>query len=136
MFLALALGACAAGPRASTAGPAPAQDRPLAVRFDNGGRDQVHVYLVGQQREWLHGRVEPGAIAMLRLPDASLADEPGFVQLAVVTGGHVTQRAARDPRARLSIAQPTSAILSRGWRFAMGELTSPVPRADRGAVTP
>ena len=132
LVLTLALGACAGAPRAAVAGPSPTQDRSTAVRFDNGGRERVHVYLIGQKREWLLGRVEPGAIAMLRLPDASLADDPGFVQLAVVTGNHVTQQAARDPRARLSIAQPTSAILSQGWRFAMGELTSPVPRAGRG----
>ena len=132
LVLTLALGACASAPRAATIGASAEQDRPLAVRFDNGGRERVYVYLIGQKREWLLGRVEPGATAMLRLPDASLADDPGFVQLAVITGAHVTQQAARDPRARLSIAQPTSAILSQGWRFAMGELTSPVPRAGRG----
>ncbi len=137
LAMTLGLGACAGAPRRSVPDrPAPAQDRPSTVRFDNGGREPVHVYLIGQKREWLLGRVEPGAVATLRLPDASLADEPGFVRLAVVAGGHVTQQAARDPRARLSIAQPTSAILSQGWKFSQGELTSPVPRADRGMVGP
>ena len=133
----LALGACTGGPRRSAPDRlSPAQDRPHTVRFDNGGREHVHVYLIGQRREWLLGRVEPGAIATLRLPDASLADDPGFVQLAVVTGGPITQQAARDPRARLTIAQPASAIMSRRWRFAQGELTSPAPRAERGDVSP
>ena len=137
LAMTLALGACTGAPRRfELDGPSPAQDRSTALRFDNGGREPVHVYLVGQQREWLLGRVEPGAIAMLRLPETSLADDPGFVQLAVVAGGGVTLRAARDPRARLSIAQPASAILSRGWRFAQGELTSPVPRAALGAGGP
>ena len=135
LVVTLALGACVGGPgRPAPVDPAPMEDRPLGVRFDNGGREHVHVYLVGQRREWLLGRVEPGAVATLRLPDASLAGDPGFVQLAVVTGGGVTQQAARDPRARLTIAQPALAILSRRWRFAQGELTSPVPRADRRQV--
>jgi hypothetical protein len=137
LLLTLTLGACAGVPQRTTPeGPSSLYDRAPTVRFDNGGREHVHVYLIGQRREWLLGRVEPGAIATLRLPDASLADDPGFVQLAVVTGGGVTQRAARDPRARMSIAQPASAILSQGWRFAQGELTSPAPRADRGHVGP
>ena len=135
LALTLALGACAGVPQRSLPdAPSSQQANAPAVRFDNGGREHVHVYLVGQRREWLLGRVEPGAVAMLRLPDASLADDPGFVQLAVVTGGRVTQQAARDSRARLTIAQPASAILSRGWRFAQGELTSPVPSAARGQV--
>ncbi|HEU4723067.1 MAG TPA: hypothetical protein VFS59_17020 [Gemmatimonadaceae bacterium] len=132
LVLTLALGACAGGARhAAPNDLSPAQDRPHAVRFDNGGREHVHVYLVGQKREWLLGRVEPGAVAMLRLPDASLADDPAFVQLAVVPGGRMTHQAARDPRAKLTIPQPASAILSLRWRFAQGELTSPVRRAER-----
>ena len=133
LVMTLGLGACAGAPqRTAPLGPVAAQDRPTTVRFDNGAREPVHVYLVGQKREWLLGRVEPGAIATLRLPDASLTDDPGFVQLAVVTGGHVTYRAARDPRARLTIPQSASDIASRGWRFAQGELTAPAPRAARG----
>jgi hypothetical protein len=132
LVLTLALGACAGGARRALPNdPSPMEDRPLTVRFDNGGREHVHVYLVGQRREWLLGRVEPGAVATLRLPDASVADDPGFVQLAVVPGGRITHQAARDPRARLTIAQPASAILSLRWRFAQGELTSPVRRAER-----
>jgi hypothetical protein len=135
-ILTFGLGACAgAPPRLAPQGPVAAQDRSTTVRFDNGAREHVHVYLVGQKREWLLGRVEPGAIATLRLPDASLTDDPGFVQLAVVTGGRVTHRAARDPRARLTMPQPASDIVSRGWRFAQGELTSPMPRADRGQAS-
>ena len=136
LAMTLALGACVGAPQRTVPDrPAPAQDRPSTVRFDNGGREPVHVYLIGQQREWLLGRVEPGAVATLRLPDASLADDPGFVRLAVVAGGHVTQQAARDPRARFTIAQPASDIMSRRWRFAQGELTSPMPRADRAQLS-
>ena len=136
LAMTLALGACTGAPRRfELDGPSPAQDRSTALRFDNGGRERVHVYLIGQRREWLLGRVEPGAVATLRLPDASLAEDPGFVRLAVVTGGHVTQQAARDPRARLTIPQSASDIMSRRWRFAQGELTSPMPRADRGQAS-
>ena len=137
LAMTLALGACAGGPRRTASdGPSPLYDRAPTVRFDNGGREHVHVYLIGQRREWLLGRVEPGAVATLRLPDASLGDDPGFVRLAVVPGGRVTQQAARDPCARVTIAQPASAILSLRWRFAQGELTSPVTRADRGVAGP
>ena len=40
-------------------------------------RDYVHVYLVGEKREWLLGRVEPGAIATLRIPDGGARRELG-----------------------------------------------------------
>ena len=129
MAVTLVFGACLGGPsRPGPEGPASLEARPHAIRFDNLAREHVHVYLVGQRREWLLGRVEPGGVATLRLPDESLADGPGFVQLAVLPGGHVSQRAARDARARLTIAQPASAILARQWKFSQGELTSPRDR--------
>jgi hypothetical protein len=94
----------------------------LAIRFDNDARDYVHVYLIGTTRQWLLGRVEAGAITKLRIPEESLTGNSGFMQLAVVTGGRVTLQAARDPRAMLTIAQPTSAILSHQWKFTQGQL--------------
>ena len=120
------LGACA-GPasRPVAEGPSPVEAQARSIRFDNLAREHVYVYLVGQRREWLLGRVEPGAVARLPLPAEALGEDPGFVQLAVLAGGGVSQRAARDPRARLTIAQPASAILARQWRFSQGELTSP-----------
>ena len=129
MAVPLVLGGCLGGPsRLAPEGPASLEARPPAIRFDNLAREHVHVYLVGQRREWHLGRVEPGAVATLRLPDEALAEGPGFVQLAVVAGGTVSQRAARDARARLTIAQPASAILARQWKFSQGELTSPRDR--------
>ena len=124
-ILTLALAACA-GPhtRVATYGPAPVEARGLAFRFDNQGRDHVHVYLIGQRREWLLGRVEPGAVATLRLPDDVFDSDPGFVRLAVVSGGGVSQLAARDPRAQLTIAQDPSMLLARRWQFSQGQLTS------------
>lgn len=124
-ILTLALGACASAPgRAVSEGPAPIEAGQVSLRFDNQARNYVHVYLVGEKREWLLGRVEPGAVATLRIPDESMESNPGFVQLAVLAGGQVTQRAAREPRAQLTIAQPASSILARQWRFAQGQLTS------------
>lgn len=124
---ALALGACAGSPsRPAADGRALVPGAPT-VRFDNEGREHVHVYLVGEQREWLLGRVEPGARATLRVPDASLAGQPGFVRLAVLTGERVTMQAARDARATIAtttVAQPASTILSQRWTFAQGQLTS------------
>jgi len=122
-ILTVALGACAGAPsRAALEGPPSAEAGPLAIRFENGAREHVHVYLVGYWREWRLGRVEPGAIAILRIPAAALANEPGLVRLAVIAGGPVALRAARDPRAQLTIAQPASHIVSKQWWFAQGQL--------------
>jgi hypothetical protein len=125
MTLTMALGACAgAAPRQAPEGWA-LRERPSGtIRFDNDGRDYVHVYLVGERRQWLLGRVEPGAIARLRIPAAALARDSGPMRLAVIAGGRVTLQAARDARVRLTIAQPASHILSQQWRFAQGQLTS------------
>ena len=124
-ILTLALGACASAPaRQALEQPSPIEAGQVSLRFDNQARSYVHVYLVGAKREWLLGRVEPGAVATLRIPDGSLESNPGFVQLAVVEGKQVTQRAARDARAQLTIAQPASSILARQWRFVPGQLTS------------
>jgi hypothetical protein len=123
-ILSLALGACGVPSRSATYGPSPAQTTATTFRFDNEARDHVHVYLIGQRREWLLGRVEPGAIATLRIPDDLFDSDPGFVQLAVITGGGVSQRAARDPRAQFTIAQDPSGILSHRWQLAQGQLTS------------
>jgi hypothetical protein len=105
-------------------GPSPMSDDLLAIRFDNGAREHVHVYLIGEKREWLLGRVEPGAIAFLRVPEESLVENAKFVRLAVIAGQRLTLQAARDPRAMLTLAQPASAILSQQWRFSQGTLTS------------
>ena len=105
------------------AGPSPMDDGALAIRFDNGAREHVHVYLIGEKRQWLLGRVETGAIATLRIPEASLAGNAQLV-LAVIVGEGVTLQAARNTRATLTIAQPASAILSKRWTFSEGKLTS------------
>jgi hypothetical protein len=135
MAVTLALGACVRGPsRPASDGPAPMDGHPLTIRFDNYGREHVHVYLVGTQRQWLLGRVEPGARATLRIPEAALAGSQGFVQLAVLTGERLTLQAARDPRATFTVAQPASAILSQQWMFAQGQLTSLPLRGARMGV--
>lgn len=137
MIVTVALGACAgAAPRQAAGGWAPTEAHPRAIRFDNDSRDYVHVYLVGERRQWLLGRVETGAIAILRIPAAAFAEPSGRMQLAVIAGGRVTLQAARDPRVQLTIVQPASHILSQQWRFAQGQLTSfGLPRS-RAAVGP
>jgi hypothetical protein len=119
----LLLGACATGITGRTQGCAPAQPGSRTIRFDNEGRERVHVYLIGQHREWSLGRVEPGATATLRIPTAALS-EPEFLRLAVIVGDRTTLRAARDPRTQLTIAQPALHVLSQRWGFAQGQLTS------------
>ena len=82
------------------------------------------MYLIGVKRQWVLGRVEPGAIASLRIPEEALAKGSMYVRLAVIAGEPLTFEAARNPRARLTIAQPASAILSQEWKFSQGELSS------------
>lgn len=121
----LAFGACVRQQsRATLDGPATTASDALAIRFDNYAREHVHVYLVSEQRQWLLGRVEAGARAMLRIPEASLVASQGRVQLAVLTGERITLRVVRDPRATFTVAQPASAILSQRWTFVQGQLTS------------
>jgi hypothetical protein len=123
MTATLTLGACfqAASVRD---GPLSMDEALLRFRFDNGGREHVHVYLIGEKREWLLGRVEPGAIAILRIPEESLVENAAFVRLAVIAGERMTLQAARNPRAMLTLGQPASAILSQEWMFSQGSLTS------------
>lgn len=120
-----ALAGCAHAPvpAAIDVGDHAGESAASTIRFDNQGREHVHVYLVGEKREWLLGRVEPGATAMLRIPDAALADTDEFVQVAVLAGGRMTLDAAHDSRAKLSISQPASRLMSQRWRYVQGQLT-------------
>jgi hypothetical protein len=119
----LSVGACVH----TTSRPVPDQTwadaGPLTIGFDNLGRDRVDVYLIGEKREWLLGRVEPGANARLRIPEGAFTDGTKFVRLAVLANEPLTFQAARHPLAKLTIALPPSAILSQQWSFSQGELT-------------
>jgi hypothetical protein len=121
----LALGACIRAPSRSESDPlASTYAGLLTIRFENSARERVDVYLIGEKREWVLGRVEPGAITSLRIPEEALAKGSTFVRLAVLAGEPLTFAVARNPRARLTIAQPASVILSQRWNFSQGELTS------------
>ena len=117
----LAVAGCA---QAARGGASRQNDVPPSIRFDNDAREHVHVYLIGEKREWLLGRVEAGAVAMLRIPEESLAGDPTFVRLVVIPGEGVTLWAARHARATPTLAQPLLDIVSQRWRFAQGSLTS------------
>ena len=121
----LALGACvSAGSRPMVDRPMSAEASLLAVRFDNLSRETVDVYLISTTREWMLGRVAPGAVASLPLPEGAFAEGSMKVRLAVLAGGRQTLAAALDPRAVLTNAQPASAFLSERWTFSLGNLTS------------
>ena len=125
---ALTLGACAGAPsHAAVEAPGPVEGVewfPLSIRFDNDAREYVHVYLIGDGRQWLLGRVEPGAVGTLKIPDEAVGGKLRFVQLAVIQGGRLTPDAAHDRRAELTILQPATSILSQRWRFTQGEIRS------------
>ena len=119
LTLTLAIGGCVAAPsRLAAQGIAASDGAQLAFRFDNEARDNVHVYLIGEKREWLLGRVAPGARATLRIPDDALAENPGFMRVAVLAGQRATLRAAAESRAAISMAQPAAAIVSQRWTFS------------------
>ena len=125
IILTLALAACGSAP------PRPVLNRPistltdlLTIRFENLSRRTVDVYLIGQTREWMLGRVAPGAVVGLRLPDEALVEGSMMVQLAVIAGERLTFAAARHPRAVLTVAQPAGTIVSQRWTFAQGNLIS------------
>jgi hypothetical protein len=127
LSLTLAFGACVRHQSRPAGDGAATLDRrrePLNIRFDNTAREHVHVYLVTVERQWLLGRVEPGARATLEIPEASLRGSAGFARLAVLTGERITPQVARDPRATFTIAQPASAIVSQRWMFSDGQLNS------------
>lgn len=123
MTITLGLNACASSRPESNARTA-VDALPLTIRFDNFASERVDVYLIGVKRQWLLGRVEPGGIASLRIPEEVLAKGSMYVRLAVLAGEPVTFEAARDPRVKLTIAQPAATILSQEWKFTQGELTS------------
>jgi hypothetical protein len=125
MTITLALGACIGASSHSETNARTAVDAlPLTIRFDNFASERVDVYLIGVKREWLLGRVEPGGKASLRIPEEVLAKGSMYVRLAVLAGEPQTFEAARNPRAKLTLAQPAATILSQEWKFTQGELTS------------
>ena len=130
MTMTLALGACVnATSRRVQDQPISTETRLLSIRFDNLSRESVDVYLIGTKREWMLGRVAPGAAASLRLPDEAFAEGSMMMRLAVLAGGHRTFAAARDPLAVLTVAEPASAMLRERWTFSQGNLT-PLPKND------
>jgi len=124
MTITLALGACVSAPSRPALEPISTEAHPLTIRFDNLGRERVDVYLIGAKREWLLGRIAPGAIVSLQLPDGALEEGSMMVQLAVIAGERLTFAAARHARAVLTVAQPASTILSQRWTFSQGNLIS------------
>lgn len=119
LTLTLALVGCASAPaRLSHDMSARAEAAPPAIRFDNDARDYVHVYLVGIRREWLLGRVAPGARVTLPVPQDALAEDEGPMRLAVLMGERVTYRVAVDARTASALPRPAAEILSREWTFA------------------
>ena len=96
----------------------------LSIHFDNLSSQTVDVYLIGTKREWILGRVAPGGVASLRLPDEAFARGSMMARLAVLAGQRKTFTAARDARAVFSITEPASAFLSKRWSFSQGNLLS------------
>jgi hypothetical protein len=126
---AFTLAGCAGAPsRGADASPVPIEVMASTVKFDNIGRDYVRVYLVSETREWLLGRVEPGARATLRIPEDALAGNTSSMRLAVVPGGGTTLRAMGGARAAVTMSQPASELASQRWSYSQastnGELTS------------
>ena len=112
---------CARGPEARQE-LAPERAPRATIRFENEAQVPVDVYLVGERREWRLGRVAPGAIEALPVPDAALTSEPAMVSLAVIAGGSLSVQAAKDPRATYTIAQPARELLAQRFTFAQRQV--------------
>ena len=122
ILMALVSTACFRAPSPADVGsPTSTETRALTIRFDNSARERVHVYLMGMQRGWLLGRVEPGVVMTLAIPEAALAEGPTNLRLAVLVGERASLEAARRAPAQ-TVSQPASAILSQRWRFSRGEI--------------
>ena len=129
----VALGGCARAPAPVTwDGAAAASAHPLAIRFENQALAYVDVYFVGQLREWWLGRVSPGGLVSLQVPEAAWLENEGYVRLAVLSGVPRSGRAARDPRATMTIAQPVASLLSQRWTFQQTHLASPEILGQKG----
>lgn len=123
--LTLSLGACVSASSRPVLDPRIGEGATLlSIHFDNFSTQTVDVYLIGTKREWLLGRVAPGGVASLRLPDEAFARKSMMVRLAVLAGEHRTLTAARDPWAVFGITEPASAFLAKRWSFSQGSLTS------------
>ncbi len=110
LTIALTVGACARTPsRLASIRPAPTEELPVAITFENAATDYVHVYLVGEKREWFLGRVEIGARTTLRIPDEALAEDVGPVRLAVLEGqlDMTTRESLAMLAQRRPLTQPT-----------------------------
>ena len=122
MTLTLALG-CAAGPRAQHAATRRPDASPV-IRFDNEERQHVHVYLVVPERQWLLGRVEPGAHARFNIPASALAARSTSFRLAVVPAQSISLLAAQHPGTRMTLPHTAAEMSSQLWTFAQGALSS------------
>ena len=118
----LARSATGAASRAALDDRAPAINAPVRIRFENESRERVHVYLVSETTDWLLGPVEPGTHVWLALPRRALGGSGGPMRLVALAGTRVTLQASRDPRAVMSLGQPTGELLEHRWVFAQGQL--------------
>lgn len=120
----VALGACVSASSRQLPDPQIAEGASLlSIHFDNLSTEPVDVYLIGTTREWMLGRVAPGGVASLRLPDEAFARKSMMVRLAVISGEQRTFTAARNPRAVFGYTEPASALAKR-WSYSRGSLTS------------
>ena len=122
---ALALVGCARGPSPMTWDGAAATPEGSVVRFANEAQTYVDVYLVGERRELWLGRVGPGALTTLRIPEGAQDAMSGFIRLAVLAGAQMSFQPSHDPRATFSIPAPPTKVLSQQWTFRQTSLASP-----------
>ena len=83
------------------------------------------MYLVGEKREWWLGRVAPGTLTSLRVPDDAIDIGSSFMRLAALPGATLSQQAARDPRSAITIAVPSLDLFTQRWTFSQRQLAAP-----------
>ena len=96
------------------------------IVFRNQGRDRIKVYLVGENRVWLIGRLEPLETAHLALPEFGFVSTSQAVSVAVVPGWSANTLPGRDPGATFSIDELTDDLPGEEWIFVNGQLAGPL----------
>ena len=129
LSLALTLGGCAAASSRLADGEGAASESTASVvPFHNEGRIAVRVYLIDDRHQWMLGRVEAGARALLRIPVDATGENVSWMRIAVTDGGPLGSGTARDGRTVTAETQPLAMILSQQWAFSQtfagGQVTS------------
>jgi hypothetical protein len=106
------------------------------ITFRNQSAIPIQVYLVGETREWLLGRLEPLQTGQLLLPAWTGETTPASVALVVISGWSRTLDANHHPGRVRSLNEPTERLNGGIWIFVNGQLLGPSRGESRSRPVP